>query len=44
MEFLQELASQKAGLPADAWQRATLYTFQDQLFEESAPELPTTIH
>lgn len=33
-EFLRELASQKAGLPPDAWQRATLYVFQDQIFEE----------
>ncbi|MBI4343054.1 MAG: AmmeMemoRadiSam system protein B [Candidatus Omnitrophica bacterium] len=35
VEFLRELASQKAGLPPDAWERATLYTFQDQIFEES---------
>ncbi|MDP3723753.1 MAG: AmmeMemoRadiSam system protein B [Candidatus Omnitrophota bacterium] len=34
LEFLQELAHQKAGLPPDAWQRATLYVFQDQAFEE----------
>lgn len=34
IEFLQELASQKAGLPPDAWQQATLYVFQDQVFEE----------
>ena len=33
-EFLQELASQKAGLPADAWRRAKLFTFQAQVFEE----------
>jgi AmmeMemoRadiSam system protein B/AmmeMemoRadiSam system protein A len=33
VEFLRELASQKAGLPPDAWQRATLYTFQDQVFK-----------
>ena len=33
-EFLQELASQKAGLPPDAWERADLYVFQDQIFEE----------
>jgi len=33
-EFLQELASQKAGLPPEAWRDATLYTFQDQIFEE----------
>ena len=33
-EFLRELASQKAGLPPDAWHQATLYTFQDQIFEE----------
>lgn len=34
-EFLQELASQKAGLAPDAWQRATLLIFQAQVFEES---------
>lgn len=34
VEFLRELASQKAGLAPDAWQHATLYTFQDQIFEE----------
>lgn len=34
MEFLRELASQKAGLPPDAWQRASLSVFQDQIFEE----------
>lgn len=33
-EFLRELASQKAGLPPDAWRQATLYTFQAQVFEE----------
>ncbi len=33
-EFLRELASQKAGLPPEAWRAATLYVFQDQLFEE----------
>lgn len=37
VEFLQELAHQKAGLPPDAWQRATLYVFQDQTFEETSP-------
>lgn len=36
VEFLRELASQKAGLPPDAWQRATLFVFQAQLFEENA--------
>lgn len=35
VEFLQELASQKAGLPPDAWQDAQLLTFQDQVFEET---------
>ena len=42
VELLQELASQKAGLPPDAWQRATLYVFQDQIFEEpsSHPRAP----
>lgn len=34
LEFLQELAHQKAGLPPDAWQHATLHVFQDQPFEE----------
>ena len=34
MEFLRELAGQKAGLPPDAWQRASLSVFQDQIFEE----------
>lgn len=34
VEFLRELASQKAGLPPDAWKQATLYTFQDQIFSE----------
>lgn len=36
-EFLRELASQKAGLPPDAWQRAALFVFQDQIFEEPLP-------
>lgn len=34
VEFLRELASQKAGLDPDAWQQAQLLTFQDQAFEE----------
>ena len=34
LEFLQELAHQKAGLEPDAWQRAQLFTFQDQAFSE----------
>lgn len=34
VEFLRELASQKAGLPPDAWKQATLSTFQDQIFSE----------
>jgi AmmeMemoRadiSam system protein B/AmmeMemoRadiSam system protein A len=37
-EFLRELASQKAGLPPDAWKQAALYTFQDQIFEEPSPD------
>ncbi|MBI4004052.1 MAG: AmmeMemoRadiSam system protein B, partial [Candidatus Omnitrophica bacterium] len=42
VEFLRELASQKAGLPPDAWQEATLYVFQDQIFEEEPlPSVPT---
>ncbi len=36
VEFLRELASQKAGLPPDAWKHAALSTFQDQIFEEHA--------
>jgi AmmeMemoRadiSam system protein A len=34
VEFLRQLASQKAGLPPDAWQQTALYVFQDQIFEE----------
>ncbi|OGX17136.1 MAG: hypothetical protein A3I71_00735 [Omnitrophica WOR_2 bacterium RIFCSPLOWO2_02_FULL_63_16] len=34
LEFLRELAHQKAGLQPDAWQSAQLFTFQDQVFEE----------
>jgi len=34
VEFLRELASQKAGLSPDAWQYATLYVFQDHVFQE----------
>ena len=34
IEFLRELARQKAGLRPEAWERATLYVFQDQVFEE----------
>ncbi len=37
VEFLRELASQKAGLPPEAWRQATLYAFQDQAFEEPFP-------
>ncbi len=36
VEFLRELASQKAGLPPDAWREARLYVFQDQVFGEPA--------
>lgn len=35
VEFLRELASQKAGLDPDAWRHATLFSFQDQVFEEA---------
>lgn len=35
VEFLRELASQKAGLPPDAWQSAQLFVFQDQVFQEN---------
>jgi len=41
VEFLRELASQKAGLSPDAWQQATLYTFQAQIFEEPLPLVRT---
>ena len=41
-EFLRELASQKAGLPPDAWRQASLYVFQDQIFEEPLPAERTT--
>ncbi len=34
LEFLRELAHQKAGLEPDAWQQAQLFTFQAQAFEE----------
>lgn len=34
VEFLRELARQKAGLSPDAWQQASLYAFQAQVFEE----------
>ncbi len=34
VEFLQELSSQKAGLPPDSWRQATLHVFQDQIFAE----------
>jgi len=34
IEFLRELASQKAGLAPDAWWHASLSTFQDQIFQE----------
>ena len=37
LEFLRELASQKAGLPPDAWQQAALSVFQAQAFEEPLP-------
>jgi AmmeMemoRadiSam system protein A len=36
IEFLREMASQKAGLDPDAWRQAQLFTFQDQIFEEPA--------
>ena len=52
MEFLRELASQKAGLPPDAWQRASLSVFNDQIFEdervrqldEASPSAPGKTH
>ena len=38
-EFLNELCSQKAGLPADAWKDkdCQLYTFTAQVFQENEP-------
>lgn len=42
VEFLRELASQKAGLPPNAWEHATLYTFQDQIFEETSHQVTMT--
>jgi len=41
VEFLRELAAQKAGLPPDAWQHAALSVFQDQIFEEPLPASST---
>jgi AMMECR1 domain-containing protein len=38
IEFLRELASQKAGLSPDDWQRAQLSVFQDQVFAEPASD------
>lgn len=44
LEFLQELAAQKAGLPPDSWQKAALYTFQAQVFAEpSTSQKPTDV-
>jgi len=40
VEFLRQLASQKAGLPPEAWQQAALSVFQDQAFEEEPLPLP----
>lgn len=39
VEFLRELASQKAGLPPDTWQQAALFVFQDQAFSEEEETL-----
>lgn len=36
VEFLRALASEKAGLPPDAWEHAALSVFQAQVFEEAA--------
>jgi len=44
LEFLRELASQKAGLEPDAWQQAQLLTFQDQVFEEERPSSEGSPH
>ncbi len=41
LEFLRELASQKAGLQPEQWREATLYVFQDQVFEEPSVD-PST--
>ena len=35
VEFLRELAAQKAGLAPEAWKGARLFTFQAQVFEEA---------
>ena len=37
-EFLRELASKKAGLDPEAWREASLFVFQDQVFEEPIPQ------
>ena len=44
LEFLRELASQKAGLEPDAWKQASLFTFQDQVFEEAPTSSDVTPH
>jgi len=41
VEFLRELASQKAGLEPDAWRQAKLLTFRDQSFEEPSDIVAT---
>ena len=40
VEFLRELAAQKAGLDPDAWQQAQLFTFRAQVFEEPSGTTP----
>ncbi|MBI3323800.1 MAG: AmmeMemoRadiSam system protein B [Candidatus Omnitrophica bacterium] len=39
LEFLRELAHQKAGLDPEAWRQAGLLIFQAQAFEEESPSL-----
>ena len=42
LEFLRELASQKAGMPRESWREAMLYVFQAQSFEEPLPARSAT--
>ncbi len=44
VEFLRELAHQKAGLDPDAWRQAQLSVFHDQAFGESEGVPPVSPH
>lgn len=44
LEFLRQLAQQKAGLDPNAWRQAELFTFQDQVFSEDGASSGTTPH